>query len=383
MVDVLKASAMKNVSFLEALAAPLGFKIPVTLELAEEYPEIFTVGLAEYSTSIEFWVEHTLVGDTETTVTSLNQAWLGILQLLGGVTVYQNAHHSSSSKAGLRPDSTCMRNDILVLKEEAKDTVSKLDMAQTELHSKMHSEAFKCFPSGQLSIPGLTTCPTRVKLFSVEYDARSSSYSCRPTKTYEVQSKDARVAFIVDVFKLLKWIIGIAIPNAHMHLVPGVRIKTGNNHCVTWTKSGLLKEFHRLSLDRIPFNLIRKVYDANLPCVEKGFVNCSSITITSVGILLERAMQDRPTVITRTEVLRQIRTALDGMHSIDIAHCDVCRENIFVLDDNEIILGDLEYCRNVSDIAPDVRRRYDKELGHPRNAKELDEQQFLKLSEKL
>ena len=120
MVDIVHQHKIQDSSFIDVLHEPLGFKIPVSQEKADEFPDVFSYGYCEITTDAEFWIKHRLVGDTETTVTSLNQGWLGIVQHLGGVTIYQNATHSSS-RLRLRPDTTAVKSDILVFKEEAKD----------------------------------------------------------------------------------------------------------------------------------------------------------------------------------------------------------------------------------------------------------------------
>jgi RIO-like serine/threonine protein kinase len=88
-------------------------------------------------------------------------------------------------------------------------------------------------------------------------------------------------------------------------------------------------------------------------------------------------------VITIDEVMQQVRQGLNNLHLIGVAHCDICVDNIFVLDDNEIILGDLEYCTRCDSRPPDVRRRHDATLGIPANALELDEQQYSVLRDEL
>lgn len=43
------------------------------------------------------------------------------------------------------------------------------------------------------------------------------------------------------------------------------------------------------------------------------------------------------------QVIPVVREAIDAIHSLGIAHCDVCVDNLFVMDGGRVILGDLEY----------------------------------------
>ena len=53
-----------------------------------------------------------------------------------------------------------------------------------------------------------------------------------------------------------------------------------------------------------------------------------------------------------------------------MAHCDICVENIFVnLENNQVFLGDLEYCRPMEDAPPVGIRRGDPAA---RTARDLD-----------
>lgn len=383
MTEILKQFAMPNSTFEDVLIQPLGFKIPVAAELADQDPDIFSVGFAEFEFSVECWMSHKLVGDSKTTVTSLNQSWLSIFQDLDDVTVYQNAHESSSDKTELGSDSTLMKQSMLVLKELAKTSATLLEVAREELLSNMNQDTFKCFPVGQSAVPGIVTSPTKVNLYAINCDPPTKSFSTSFIKSYDVQSTRGRIDFIVDIFKLLKWIHGLTEAVGVVHLVPGVRRQTSNGHFVTWCRAGLLKEFNKASLPRIPFELIGKIYGAALSNLERGTVNCKSILITSVGQTLRHAAALRPTIINRGEVLAQVRKALDNLHSIGLAHCDVSIDNIYVLDNNEIILGDFEYCREVDSAPPDVCRRWDSELGTPVTSLQLDEQQYSMLQDEL
>ena len=96
LVDIVHQHEVQNMKFIDVLTQPLGFKIPVSQERVDEFPEVFSHEYCEVTEEVEYWMKHRLVGDTETSVTSLNRGWLGIVQCLCGVTIYQNASHSSS-----------------------------------------------------------------------------------------------------------------------------------------------------------------------------------------------------------------------------------------------------------------------------------------------
>ncbi len=49
--------------------------------------------------------------------------------------------------------------------------------------------------------------------------------------------------------------------------------------------------------------------------------------------------------VERRAAIAQVRSLLGSRHHLGIAHCDVCLENVFVLDSGVAILGHLEYVR--------------------------------------
>ncbi|ETV63638.1 hypothetical protein H257_19432 [Aphanomyces astaci] len=76
------------------------------------------------------------------------------------------------------------------------------------------------------------------------------------------------------------------------------------------------------------------------------------------------------------------RQALEELHSLGVAHCDVRAANVFVLlSDKRVILGDLEYCRPLDAAPPNIQ-------GAPINnqfktARKLDEHQFERFKDEL
>lgn len=150
-------------------------------------------------------------------------------------------------------------------------------------------------------------------------------------------------------------------------------------------KNGLNKQFH--INNSIRFDLIRHIYNANLPFVERGFADHNSILITSVGNTLHNAVWRG--WVTKQQVIDSIRSAVDSIHALGIAHGDICCENVFVLDQNSdgkgvgrwvVVLGDLQQCMEVQQQpSKGVKHLY----GDPGTALELDENQFVRFLDEL
>jgi hypothetical protein len=92
--------------------------------------------------------------------------------------------------------------------------------------------------------------------------------------------------------------------------------------------------------------------------VERGVANRTSVTIASIGTTFHNAIRAVAVVDARA-VNRQLRLAGDALQRLDVAHYDVCTENMFVLDDGTImlgdLLGDLEYCTECDSPPPQAR----------------------------
>lgn len=151
---------------------------------------------------------------------------------------------------------------------------------------------------------------------------------------------------------------------------------TTSGHFISWTRHGLLKEFRR---DNVRFDLIRQVYNANMRHVESGYADGRSITITSIGATLYNAILSKA-VESKGQVVEQVRAAVDALHAQGIAHCDICCENVFVKEDGEVILGDLQHCTELQHRPPAQAKRM---YGNPDTALELDENQFVRFVEEL
>jgi hypothetical protein len=118
---------------------------------------------------------------------------------------------------------------------------------------------------------------------------------------------------------------------------------------VTLLAHGIIKEWGRI----FDMTFISKVYSANLANVEHGTTNGTSITITRVGSTLKDAMRVRS--LGRSFIFSQVDLAVNQLHAIGVAHCDICVDNVFVdsvADGGTVFLGDLEYCRSTESPPP-------------------------------
>ncbi|KAG9411700.1 hypothetical protein AC1031_017339 [Aphanomyces cochlioides] len=238
-----------------------------------------------------------------------------------------------------------------------------------ELTDKMADAAYFTFPCGRTSIPAWTTSSTLIQLHQLSYMPSSQKYMTTIVESYFVTDANHRQKFVVDLFKILKWVFPIQEPNGLIHLFPQVRTLTPNGHYVTWLKTGLFKEF-KAEAD-INMDLIRHIYSAPLQHVERGVCHRDSVTITSIGRTLQHALSDFQG--KRHLIIDGVKKALYELHSIGVAHCDVRAANVFVLLSNgRVILGEMEYCRPLDAPPPDVKRKDDSCT----TAGELDNYQF-------
>ena len=369
-----------QVPFHEVLSSPLPFKIPVFGSMyVNQFPDIFEIGVAEYGPSVDTWLHHRVQNYTsEMSVAILDGNWQNVLKSLTGVAILLD-EHDLSSQPRLRPDFTAMYDKILVMKGEAKATLfDMMSSAADELVSKFHTTAYRLFPEGSRSIPAITSCNEAIALYSISY---FQNFISQKIKHYDVTEIKGRVAFIVDVFKIVVWILSQKNPIEGFHLTPSVRTKTRNGHHVTLLQTGILKEFDSHKVQNINMNLIRAIYELRLPNIEHGTTNCNSITITRVGSKLVDAFRVRG--MDTADIFKQVQMGINQLHSNGFAHCDICVDNIFV-DSIEngggVFLGDLEYCHRTDDAPPRDIRRADERA---RTAQELDLYQLEKLKGEL
>jgi hypothetical protein len=276
------------------------------------------------------------------------------------VVVYADQHDASSQPL-LRPDG-CLYTDCgaLCLKFEGKASIAALDAANIELSSKLHPQAWKRFPRGQTIIPAITACATRIVIHFLKATATERSSSIY--QGYDIPSQLPQ--FLADCFKIMRWIAAVTVPNEAFHLIPSVRVNTGNKHYVRWDSDGLMKWHSR----DINMDILRSIYAATLQNVERGVViDNKTIRITSIGVPALTAIAKGDHGMTKDIAITQVRQAVEQLHGIGVAHCDIRWPNIFVVD-GVVVLGDLEYCQVLMDRAPRLNPKYPSFT----TAKELD-----------
>lgn len=375
-------TVLKDNPFVGAFEQSLLHDLPFTIPCLEPRSLPFSVGKAEYGHVIDTWLDHLLpCASSEMSICGMDGNWFTIIdRVVDGSDVSVNLHHMSS-KAKLRPDGVfTVRGSVAGIVESKADKQS-LSEAERELSSKFHPLAHKQFPLGHTSIPGFTTCATDVRVYSINYSHNTKIYGQTLLRSYHVDTLSGRVEFIIDLFKILRWMVTLKPSGELEHLIPGVKRPTSNGHHITWMRAGLLKQFSTSSTVRL--DLIRQIYTQAHENVEHGVANGTSVTITSIGKTFENAVRHGD--ITRmSQVIPAVREAIDAIHSLGIAHCDVCVDNLFVMDGGRVILGDLEYCTEKNNPPPRLRRFYNNADGkEPETAEELDENQFIRLTQTL
>ena len=380
--EILKHRVNPNVPFTTVLESPLPFKIPVVdVELAVAHPSVLACGRSEYATAVDQWLSDfasTLGLTSESGVVATDFLWQGILGKLCNLIVLLN-QKDPSSQVKLRPDFTGLFNDILVIKGEAKTDSSEIPTAISELIEKFHATAHLMFPSFCPIIPGIASSRQIISLHRIYYDSFAQQYRQDLVKQYRVLELEERLRFIVDIFKMAIWIVSQTSPVQFFHLVTNVRLQTRNRHHVTLMRDGIVKEFYLRSDRQIPMEIIRAIYNAKLPNVEQGIAHCNTVTITTVGRRLRDVV--RSSELNKSFVFAQVQEAVRQLHSIGIAHCDICVDNVFVnVADNVVFLGDLEYCQLLINAPPSGIRRAD---SRAKTAEELDLIQLGKFSDEL
>lgn len=381
-VEILKHRVNPNVPFTSVLDSPLPFKIPVIdVELAVAHPSELECGRSEYVSAVDQWLSDfasTLGLTSESSVVATDFLWQGILGKLCNLIVLLN-QKDPSSQVKLRPDFTGLFNNVLVIKSEAKIDSSEIPTAIMELIDKFHATAHLMFPSLCPIIPGIASSRQLISLHRIYYDSVAQRYRQDLVKQYRVLELEERLRFIVDIFKIAIWIVSQTCPVQFFHLVTNVRLQTINKHHVTLLRDGIVKEFYLRSDRQIPMEIMRAIYNAKLPNVEQGIANCTTVTITTVGRRLRDVV--RTGELEKSFVFAQVQEAVKQLHSLGIAHCDICADNVFVnVVDNVVFLGDLEYCQLLVNPPPTGIRRAD---SRARTAGELDLIQLDKFRDEL
>ena len=344
------------------------------LAMVSQFCATFVHGTAEYGTSVDTWLEHRLVGESEATVTGLDGNWLALLQDVLHATILRD-QHDPSSKTALRPDATLLIEEAVFCKVESKARAQ--DLRVEELTGKFFQGATRVFPRGSMSVLGILTSPSSCRMFKITFDAVTRSFQAVPLAQYTVGLLPDRVRFITDIVKLCRWFITIDGPNRGFHLRPNVRTATPNGHHITWTASGLLKQY-RADAERLPAMLlnITAVYQLRLANVEWGAVLPNKdVLITRVGVTLRTAILSE--LVSRQQAIAGVRAGLDQLHNAGWAHCDLHLDNVFVsMDDNSVFLNDLEYLARTDGPLVPHNYRLSAHTAVPNNPQELDELQF-------
>ena len=268
--NLLRQNSLPGMEFMEAMKQPVGFKIPIlNSQYVSMWPDSFTQGQAEYGASIDAFLDHAIVSSSELGVVSIDSQWLNLFLTLCQCVIYQDESHESSSRQGSRPDAVIVKGSVLVGKCEAKASQKKMATAMKELTEKMAEAAFCTFPRGINSIAAWTTCSTLMQLHQLSYLPSTRTYETRILESYNATDANHRQQFVVDLFKIMKWVFPIQEPNALMHLFPQVRTITTNGHYVTWLKTGLFKEFRANA--EIDMDIIQRIYSADLQHVERVY----------------------------------------------------------------------------------------------------------------
>ncbi|RHY60425.1 hypothetical protein DYB30_004094 [Aphanomyces astaci] len=367
--DLLQQNPLPSMEFTEAMKQPLGFKIPIrTPRYVSLFPDSFVEGTAEYGVAVDVVLQHTMFEHSQVEVATVDTNWLNLFVFLCQCVVHRDQCHDSDSPSEQEMEAVVVKQNAMVGKCVTRASWGEMTTATNALTYKLGPAAYCTFPDGLTSIPAWTTSSTIIQLHQLTYNCAVQSYSTRQLKTYHVSNLDGRHQFVVDVFKVLKWVGSIPKPHTTMHLVPGIRTVTRHHgHYLTWVKSGLVKQFQHD--DKINMAVMDRIYRAPLQHVERGRCHYTSVTITSIGQTLKTALSED--LVSRDTVKAQVRSALDELHSLGLAHCNVRAANVFVLlEDKRVILGDLESCRPVDAAPPQVCPNKIK------TALELDEYQF-------
>jgi len=359
MADQIRNNALSNLE--EALASPLTFKIPVRdQKWVDMYPNELCLGRTEYGYCVDVWLERLWSFSSETAVTALDQMWVTIISAcLNNVVQFLNQHDPSSA-VRRRPDTTLMCNNALLVKAEAKLNASDMEAAKEQLRTSFFSGAQRCLPRSSMACLGITTCSTGAEMYKICFV--NGRFSLALYKGYNLHLvPGSRVAFIVDIFKAMRWMASVDGPVSAFHLVPSVRRQTRNLHHVTWCSEGILKEYRNPRSHVI--ERILAVYSHRLPHVEWGHAvsgDGNAIMITRVAMRLMDAISSN--TITRNTAVDHVRMGMAELHAVGYAHCDIVLENVFV-DNGVAFLDDLEYLTPVDQAAPN-NARWDSK-NHP------------------
>ena len=327
----------------------LEFKILVTRkEYVDQFPTVFELGLCQYKSYVDAWLDHLITGDSEYTVVGIDSLWFVVMDACCPGIVFYRDQKDKSSKTRLRPDSTMFVNGAIFAKVEEKASSIDLDQAAIELCSKFDKNAGKLFPLESDKILGITASRDTIRMYSIGYQSGSGKFVSTLLKAYNVNFLEERVSFIYDVFRFMRFVARITGPKETFHLKPDIRMPTTNGHHIKWTNEGLIKEYHEISATQMA--RIQTVYQQRLPNVEYGDIfDERTVIVKRIGYTLLDALSKQ--LISRDEALIHVLAGIEQLHSLGLAHCDIKTHNVFVDTKAPHIafLDDLEYLTPLAD----------------------------------
>lgn len=364
----------------QALETPLQFKIPTkNYYNIVSFPDIFDEEYSEIATLIDGFLISILFGTSETATSNFNYNWLSIIRrLIPSFEIFLN-QSDESSNLHHRPDVVMYLNGAMFMKGEEKAPGKNLYLSENELVDKLNPEAWRLFPEGSNFILGFASSGTIINIYKIQH-GNTGVYRIILIKSFNLETLSEKVDFLVFLMKFLRFVVQIKKPNKWFHLVPGIRTKTRNGHHVTWTREGLEKEYGTLRSNH-QMNYIAEVYNANLPHLEHGYVKSVELkttVATRVGRLLSSCISDR--TISKEKAVQDIRLAVQELHRLGYAHCDISLDNCFVDTSGSeptVFLDDLEYICPLNEApSTDHNLRLLPGIKCPRTSGELDEEQL-------
>ena len=362
-----------NESFVEVLHRPLPFKLPViNMRHVLEYPDILEFGEAEYLTCVDSWIE-CFGGCTKSdfTVAANDVLWQNMLRAVcRRLTVRYNA--TDSLNETYCPSAfSAMYKGMMVMRGEATWDCKYQHKIVKEMIDRFHPSAIFLFPQVCMEIPVVATSLEGAAIHRIYCE--SGVFHEEVVKTFQFLTEQGRVEFACDIMKLALWIQGLQERIDPFHLMPDMRTKTRAGNFITLKKCHLTKVFHTGDFSSAVQH-INKVYAAKLPNVEQGLVHRASITITRVGWRLEQAISNHN--LTQESAVTGVTRAVQQLHAIGIAHCDLLLENVFVdLISGTVFVGGLDRCRPLAD-APPTENDSARAKCLVRSAQDLDNVMF-------
>jgi len=365
------------------ITGPVPFKIVVTSEeFVDKFPDVFELGLPEYSHSVDVFMRHELIGDSEVTTVVQDSNWILILQRMlssvnyGVVRVILDKYDESSTITK-RPDTVIMFRQAHILKNEATATVEKMIEADNNcnLSRNFAPMAYLTFPKNR-SVIGILSSPQYIQLKEITYNHSSYQYKESPLASFALDSKDGLICFIKAIFNIARYMISVTGPFSTFHLVPNMLMETDNGHNVVWEREGLRKTLHALHRKEA---LLKYLYASNLANVEWGVVETPKKTlITRIGHKLVISLLNG--LITAEKAIADITAGVKQMHDIGIAHTDLKMDNVFV-DAGVAFIGDLEYITELDTVMVKPFRVISSDNHQPdtMTAEELDNKQLEEL----